>query len=197
MDKPSSFTEMHNTRMVRKFGSMEQFDRVKKAHGLIPRGAVVGLDATCGFHQPQLDKRVQSSTMNSHRLILYVAETHGLEQGEALYEELNRKHFIEAGVLNDKSMLIDAMVAVLNLNENELKEAIHFLNDERRGYDVVLQYVDRVADLGIHSIPTLIVDGRLSASGAQTWENVLNLFERAVESGVTGKRLFGDLSVKA
>ena len=180
--------------MVRKFGSMEQFDRVKKAHGLIPRGAAVGLDASCGFHQRQLDKRVQSSTMNSHRLILFVAEKHGLEQCETLYSELNRRHFTEAGVLNDKTMLIEAM-GVLHLDEIELIEAITFLNDDKLGYDVVMEYVRRVADLGVHSIPTLIVDGRLSASGAQTSENVLNLFERAVESGVTGGRLFGDLSV--
>ena len=36
MKKPDDFTETHDTRMIRKFGSKEEFERVKKAHGLIP-----------------------------------------------------------------------------------------------------------------------------------------------------------------
>ena len=49
LTKPDNWTEPHNVRMVRKFGSMEAFDRVKKAHGLIPRGAEVGLNKSCGL----------------------------------------------------------------------------------------------------------------------------------------------------
>ena len=72
MDEDDDFTEPHNTRMVRKFGSMERFEQVKKSHGLIPRGREAGLDESVGFTQKQLDKRVQSCTINSHRLVLYV-----------------------------------------------------------------------------------------------------------------------------
>ena len=118
--------------MVRKFGSMEAFERVKKAHGLIPRGAEVGLDVSVGFHQPQLDKRVQSSTMNSHRLILYVGEVHGIEACEALYDEINRRHFTEAAILNDKNMLMEAVSTSLNITEEEVKALSSFLNEEKR-----------------------------------------------------------------
>lgn len=195
LQKPSSFTEPHNTRMVRKFGSMEAFEGVKRSHGLIPRGAEVGLDQSVGFHQPQLDKRVQSSTMNSHRLVLYVAEVHGIEACEALYDEVNRRHFTEAAVLNDKSMLMAAVSSALDLTEQEKKALEKFLNEETKGYDVVLRMVDRVQSMGVHSIPTLIVDGQYMLSGAQRSDAVLDIFEEAVRNGITGKRLVGDLSV--
>ena len=63
MAKPDNWTEPHNTRMVRKFGSMEAFERVKKAHGLIPRGAEVGLDKSCGSgsHDSTLHKQITTT----------------------------------------------------------------------------------------------------------------------------------------
>ena len=68
-----NFVESHDTRMLRKFGSMEAFDRFKKSHGLIPRGKEVGLDASCGYTQANLTRRVQSSTLRSHRLVYYLS----------------------------------------------------------------------------------------------------------------------------
>ena len=187
--KPEDFTEPHNTRMVRKFGSMEQFDRVKRRHGLIPRGKEVGLDEKCGFHQNQLDKRIQSSTMNSHRLILYVAEIHGLELCEQLYDELNRRHFIEGGILNDRNLLEEAL-RTLELPAKATAAALNFLNDRERGRDQVLELVERVNDLGIHSIPTLVVDGQYMMSGAARSDAVLEMLTKAVRNGLSGKKLF-------
>ena len=57
MREPANFTEPHDSRMVRKFGSMEAFERVKAAHGLIPRGAEVGLDASMNYTQEQVRKQ--------------------------------------------------------------------------------------------------------------------------------------------
>ncbi len=34
---PSDFKETHNDRMVRKFGSIDAFERFRDSHGLIPR----------------------------------------------------------------------------------------------------------------------------------------------------------------
>ena len=99
---PQDFRESHEERMVRKFGSKAAFDRVKLAHGLIPRGAEAGLDASTGFTQEVLDKRIQSSTLNSHKLVLYVTQRHGSAVAEALYDQLNQRHFLHGGVLNDK-----------------------------------------------------------------------------------------------
>ena len=184
---------MHNTRMVRKFGSMEAFEEVKKRHGLIPRGKEVGLDETCNFHQPQLDKRIQSSTMNSHRLVLYVSQMHGLDKCEELYDELNKRHFTQAGILNDRNLLIDAL-SVLQLSQEETTAAVTFL-DSDRGINKVLEMTSRVDSLGIHSIPTLIVDGQYMISGAERSDGIYDLLVKAVEKGISGSRIFGDITV--
>jgi predicted DsbA family dithiol-disulfide isomerase len=195
LSKPGTFTEPHNTRMVRKFGSMEAFERVKKSHGLIPRGKEVGLDEKVGFHQPQLDKRIQSSTMKSHRLILYVAQTFGLESCEALYDEINRRHFTEAAVLNDNNVLMAAVSVALNISKEQQLAALSFLNDEQQGYNTVLQMYERVQNLGVYSIPTLIVDGGYMLSGAQRSDQIYDILVQAIQNGITSKRLFGDFSV--
>ena len=108
MDKAQNFVESHDSRMIRKFGSKEQFEKVKRSHGLIPRGAEVGLDAMCGYTDDSLSRRRQSSTLRSHRLVHYVAKRHGWEKCEELYAVLNRRHFIEAGILNDLDLLLDS-----------------------------------------------------------------------------------------
>ena len=193
-DKHKGWTEPHQTRMIRKFGTMARFDEVKRRHGLIPRGAEVGLDASCGYTQDQLSKRVQSSTMNSHRLILYVAQRWGWAMGEALYAIFNRKHFMEAGVLNDRELLA-ASLSEVGLEGAALHSALTFLDGER-GTDTVLAHWDRVQALGIYSIPTLVVDGKYQTSGAGRSNEVLALLERAVRAGPSGgSGLFGDLKI--
>ena len=42
--QPEDWWEPHETRMVRKFGSKEAFERVKVSHRLMPRAAEAGLD---------------------------------------------------------------------------------------------------------------------------------------------------------
>lgn len=196
MQKPPDFTEPHNTRMVRKFGSMERFEQVKRSHGLIPRGAEVGLDESCGFTQAQLDKRVQSSTLNSHRLVLYVAKTYGLDKSEALYAALNRRHFIESGVLNDPELLKGALGDVGVGPGTGLEEAQAFL-ESGRGTRAVLSMYDTVTEqMGIHSIPTLIVDGKYMVSGAARSGEVLKMLERVLTEGPSGTNgIFGDIDL--
>lgn len=194
MTKPEGWTEPHNTRMVRKFGNMAAFEKVKKCHGLIPRGAEVGLDKSCNFHQPQLDKRIQSSTLRSHKLILYVANRFGLDASEKLYAEFNKRHFTAAGILNDRKLLVGSL-EVLAVSEQELKETVAFLDDPKRGIKEVLTLSNRVLSMRIHSIPTLIVDAAHELSGAQRSEVVFELLARVAAKGPTGKRLFGDVRV--
>jgi predicted DsbA family dithiol-disulfide isomerase len=180
--------------MIRKFGSQEAFDRVKKSHGLIPRGAEVGLDASVGYTQAQLDLRIQSSTLNSHRLILYVAQRFGLGKSEQLYDIFNRRHFLEAGILNDRKLLVDSLEE-LELKSVDLEETIAFLDDESRGTAQVLELYNRVTGMGIYSIPTLLVDGRFSISGAQRASGVLDVLERASDNPI-GQGVFTDVVVQ-
>eukprot|EP00750_Incisomonas_marina_P004025 INCI13434.3.p1 GENE.INCI13434.3~~INCI13434.3.p1 ORF type:complete len:193 (+),score=27.87 INCI13434.3:519-1097(+) len=178
--------------MVRKFGSIEAFERVKASHGLIPRGAEVGLDSSVNYTQDQLSKRVQSCTLNSHRLVLYVAAHFGLDRSEQLYSILNRKHFTEAGVLNDPDLL-RAAVQELKLSEAQEKQCLAFLEDPNEpGKEEVLDLLQRVEAVGIHGIPVLIVDGSLLVQGAARAAEVLGAFEALLDrdTGPSGRRVF-------
>lgn len=190
IQKPESFWESHDTRMIRKFGSKEAFDRVKAAHGLVPRAQEVGIDASIGFDQRSLDRRKQSSTLRSHRLVQFVAQKHNFETSEQLYDILNRKHFIEGGVLNDMALLLEACDEA-GVDKDECRDFL--LTD--KGSAHIMNAVDIVHSLGIHSIPTLIVDGQHVVNGAARAGEVAQTLRRVVAEPHkrTGKRLFGDI----
>jgi len=189
IDLPDSFTESHNERMIRKFGSLEAFDRVKAAHALIPRGMEVGLDASTGFTQEQLDMRIQSSTLASHRLVLFVEQQHGVEVSEKLYDQLNQRHFLQAGVLNDRSLL-SASIAGIGLSSQHVQELEEFLDNPLRGREVTLELYQRTQSLGVDSIPTLVVDGQYMLSGAARASEVERVLKQAIQLGPSGSRAF-------
>jgi predicted DsbA family dithiol-disulfide isomerase len=179
--------------MIRRFGSKAAFDRVKASHGLVPRAAEVGIDASVGFDQHSLDMRRQSSTLNSHRLVQHAARAYSFQHSEKLYDVLNRKHFIEGGVLNDDKLLLDSC-AEAGMNRDDC--ATYLSSDA--GTSSILEAYDAVQGLGIHSIPTLVVDGRFlvdgTASGAEELVEVLRSLAAAPLSEHTGKRLFAQLA---
>ncbi len=187
INKGSSFRESHEQRMVRKFGSVDAFNRVKKSHGLIPRGAEVGLDGSVGFTQERLDKRVQSSTLASHRIVLYVTQRYGLDKSERLYDCLNQAHFIHSRALADNELLESCLKAVLD--GKELEEAVEYLHSDR-GTEEVLALYDQTQNAGLHSIPTLIIDGRVVISGAAQAGEVRAALEQVIAEGPTGTRAF-------
>lgn len=177
MNKPEGWWEPHDTRMIRKFGSKEKFYQVRQAHGLVPRGAEVGLD-TIGFNQENLTKRRQSSTLRSHRLVYYVAKEYSLEKSEELYSVLNRKHFIEGGLLNDIEILKEALQEIEDV---DVDKCITFVLSNQ-GEEAVLRTVDLVHSLGIHSIPTLVIDGgSFVLDGANRSEDVARTLRQIVE----------------
>jgi len=184
--RPPDFTETHDTRMIRKFGSKETFLRVRKSHGLIPRGEAVGLNADNGWTQENLTRRIQSSTLNAHRLLLFVAQEYGSVASEKLYAELNKHHFTEAGVLNDRTLLRAATVEVLG--DGAEAHACESLLDSERGKKEVLAVVDAVSAAGVNSIPTLVIDGQHVISPTAGTEEVLGGLRRAVQGGVQGHR---------
>lgn len=189
INKPDTFTESHDDRMTRKFGSLEAFNRVKAQHALIPRGMEVGLDASVGFTQEQLDKRVQSSTLASHRLVLFVEQQHGVQASEKLYDQLNQRHFLQAGVLNDRTLL-SASISSIGLSDEQVQALERFLDDPQRGREVTLELYQRTQSLGIDSIPTLVVDGQYMMSGAAQASEVERVLRRAIAHGLTGSRAF-------
>ena len=189
MSKPADFTETHETRMIRKFGSKQAFERVKAAHGLIPRGAEVGLDASTGFTQEVLDMRVQSSTLNSHRLVLYITQLYGTIFSEKLYDQLNDRHFLKAGILNDIVLLQEA-VASIGLSDEHLSDVYNFIASPQRGVKETLHLYEQTQRIGIDSIPTLVIDGQYMISGAAQASEIQRLIEKALLDGPTGATAF-------
>ena len=186
IDEADDFWESHYTRQARKFGSVEAFERVKAAHRLMPRAAEAGLDAE-GWTDDNLDHRRQSSTLRAHRLIRWLDETVGWEKAEAAYASLHDAHFVKRGLLNDIAVLtsaaasagIDGATAGAFLRGDELKTTI-------------LSLVDDVHAMGIHSIPTLFINGHLALSGAAGHGEVLEAIRQAA-SEASGSRRFSQM----
>jgi len=129
---------------------------LKAPHALEERGQEVGIAA---FNE----ERVVSSTMPSHRLVRWAAREKGLAASEALYDVLNRKHFIEGSKLNDKELLAAAVAEAGH--ELDPEKAREFLATSL-GEDEIRQIVSKVHSLGIHSIPTFVMDAEMIISGA-------------------------------
>mmetsp|Transcript_60905 Transcript_60905/g.83636 ORF Transcript_60905/g.83636 Transcript_60905/m.83636 type:complete len:211 (-) Transcript_60905:522-1154(-) len=160
-----SFREPHLARMTRKFGSVERFEMFKMHHGLVPRGAQVGIE---GWTEEALSRRVQSATLRSHRLVQWVSQHYGGSTAEKLFSGLGRRHFIEGGALND----VNVMLAAAAEAEVDVTTARTFL-ESNLGEDEVLTTVERVHRLGIDSIPTLVVDGgAVILSGANSADEI-------------------------
>ena len=176
--------------MIRKFGSQAEFNKVKAQQALIPRGREVGLDERVGFTQENLDRRVQSSTLKSHRLIRYVDAVFGAQAREKIYDALNRKHFCEGLVLNDSSMLEAVCEEVLMIDGKEMDLIRAYLLSDQ-GTSEVLSNVELLSSLGIRSIPTLIIDGKFIVPSGSLSDIVHTLKESAEAAKITaGKRLF-------
>ena len=121
--------------------------------------------------------RIVSSTMPSHCLVQWVSAYHGLHKSEELYAVLNRMHFVEGRALNDLNLLASACDEI-GLDGAAAKA---FLETDG-GRDSVKKMTQRVAQLGIHSIPTLVIAGRHLVSGAERAETFVRLFRDIEES---------------
>ena len=183
MQQPDGWWETHTTRQVRKFGSVEAFERVKKAHRLMPRAAEAGLDAE-GWSDENLDARRQSSTLRAHRLIRWLDSTLGWERAEVAYAHLSRAHFVERGLLNDMAVLEGAAAAVGI--EPEATRA-YLSSDE--GTAAILSITHELHRLGVHSIPTLFVNGKPALDGAAGVAEVLAALREAAQEP-HGRRRF-------
>ena len=186
--KPDGWSESHYERMTRKFGSVEAFERVKAAHRLMPRATEAGLDAD-GWSNENLDRRRQSSTLRAHRLVMWIDARCGWERAEAAYAHLNHAHFVGGALLNDMELLRAAAAAA----GVDADEAEAFLRTPR-GEAEVWRTIATLDRLGVHSIPTLIVQGQVMAQGAEREDEYLEVLREAARHasrhGSAGDDLF-------
>lgn len=180
--KPEGFSESHYTRMTRKFGSVEAFERVKLSHRLMPRAADAGLDAD-GWSNANLDRRVQSSTLRAHRLVLWADARLGWLAAEKAYAHLNHAHFVEGGLLNEMGLLRGAAAAAgLDADEAEA-----FLRGAQ-GEPEVWRTVSALSQMNVHSIPTLLIGGEVMAQGAAGEEEYLQTLRAHASRGKRRRR---------
>ena len=166
-----SFEEPNRTRLLRKWGGAAGWEQQKLHHRLKERGQAVGIEKF------DLD-RPASNTLHSHRLVQWATKTHGVAVSEALYDELNTRHFEKGQKLNSQSMLLDAAEAV-----GIDAEAAELFLESSEGYTEIEEVQATLRALRINSIPTFIVGGETVVGGAAHARDFVEVFRQIEARG--------------
>lgn len=181
--RSEGFSETNLERLRRKWGGKKAFDNQKRRHGLKERGHEVGIEHFVA-------ERTASSTMASHKVVQYVTRTLGSTAAERLYNRLNSLHFEHGHRLNDAAMLAREAAAV-----GADAAAVTALLSSDRGEAEIEAAQNVLAQLGISSIPTFVIDGRYVVNGAARSAEFIELFrelEQAPHDDFNGKFKFAD-----
>ena len=166
-----AFEETNLERLQRKWGGAREFEAQKRRHRLKERGRAAGIPH---FRA----ERIASNTHASHRLVQWVTKRAGTQVAERLYADLNFRHFEEGKKLNDRRMLAEAAGRAGGGRAGVTEAAALAFLDSGEG-DAEIAAAQRILrDLGIHSIPTTIVDGQFSIGGALPADEVERLFRK-------------------
>lgn len=191
-DKP--FIETNRDRLVKKWGGPKGWDEQKRRHDLMGRG----LDA--GIPHFNLD-RLASNTIASHRLIQHIGKTYGLAISEAVYDALNKYHFVDGHSLNDKPRLAKVVADLLdellrsmpNVKTPTDTDLLNFLNGTQ-GRDEIFHALSRLDQVGVHSIPTFIIEGTSVVQGSAPANVFVKIFRDIEKRGaVHSGPVFSDL----
>ena len=170
-DTDERFSETNRARLERKWGGKAAFAAQKHRHRLKERGQEVGIEKF------NLD-RLASSTLKSHRLIQWITKNRGCEVAEAVYNDLNHRHFVDGKKLNDADMLCDA-AATAGVDRDE---AMRFLASDE-GLEEIGDAQEMLQEMGIHSIPNFVVGGKVVVSGAVHAAKLVQIFRRLESTG--------------
>ena len=170
-DTDERFSETNRARLERKWGGKAAFAAQKHRHRLKERGQEVGIEKF------NLD-RLASSTLKSHRLIQWITKNRGCEVAEAVYNDLNHRHFVDGKKLNDADMLCDAAAAA----GVDRDEAMRFLASDE-GLEEIGDAQEMLQEMGIHSIPNFVVGGKVVVSGAVHAAELGQIFRRIESAG--------------
>jgi predicted DsbA family dithiol-disulfide isomerase len=187
-DKP--FIESNRERLTKKWGGKRGWEVQKNSHDLKGRGVEAGIPHF------NLD-RLTSNTMASHRLIQHLGKTYGLAVSEAAYDRLNVYYFVEGHALNDRPRLASVIVELLSglVTDNVPTEQhiLDFLNGDE-GRAEILEALDTLDRLGVHSIPQFIVEGKTVIDGAARSDTFVRIFREIEARGeVHGDPIFGKI----
>lgn len=131
-------------------------------------------EAGFDFH-PQGRQRVYN-TFDCHRLLFWAANELGLAQQALLKVELLKTYFCLAVDLDDEQNLLDA---VIRAGLDPLRAHQVLANNEFA--QEVRQEEQRYTSLGIHSVPSIILNDQYLVQGAQPPESFVSAFEQLIE----------------
>lgn len=132
------------------------------------------LEAGFEFH-PEGRKRVYN-TFDAHRLLYWAAEAYGPERQAALKKELLNSYFCLAVNFDDQKNLLDAITRS-GLDKDraaEILKGTKFTEEVRKEEAVY-------TNLGISSVPSIILNDQYLVQGAQPPESFVNAFEQLIQ----------------
>lgn len=185
-----SIVETNRERLVNKWGGQAGWDRQKQMHDLKGRGLEAGIPYF------NLDRKA-SNTMASHRLIQYLGKSYGLAVSEAVYDALNKYHFVDGHALNDKPRLARVVCELLEdlLPSSPPSEAdiLDFLDGDE-GREEITNIGHALQQLGISGIPKFIIEGRTMVDGAARSDTFVEIFRDIEKRGsVHSGPIFNDV----
>jgi predicted DsbA family dithiol-disulfide isomerase len=129
------------------------------------------MEAGFAFH-PEGRKWVYN-TFDAHRLLFWAAKEIGLEQQARLKTELLKTYFVLAVNLDEQRNLLDAVIRAEldSVRANQVLANNEFAQDVR-------EEEQRYQNLGIHSVPSIILNEQYLIQGAQPPESFVSAIER-------------------
>ncbi|MBM9507466.1 DsbA family oxidoreductase [Actinacidiphila acididurans] len=134
---------------------------------------------------------LSSNTLLAHRLLRLAELEHGRRTQTELKARMYAARFAEGGDIGDVAQLADMAVGV---GMDRTRVAAYLASDE--GAKEIREQVDAARAMGVSSVPTFVVDGKWSVSGAQEVAVFVQLLERAAadgadaEDGAAGEEAF-------
>lgn len=127
------------------------------------------IEAGFEFH-PEGRKRVYN-TFDSHRLLFWAAKELGLVEQGRLETELLKTYFCLAVDLDDQKNLLDAVIRA-GLDPTRATRVL----DNNEFAQEVREEEQRYTSLGIHSVPSIILNDQYLIQGAQPPESFISAF---------------------
>jgi predicted DsbA family dithiol-disulfide isomerase len=187
-DESKVVLETNRQRLLRKWGGPAAWEAQKQRHRLRERGQEVGIPHF------NLD-RGAASTMASHRLIQWISRKYGLSVSEWIYDRLNQYHFVDGHSLNDVERLASVVAVELQTwwTQRPLEHAgvppataaeiLQFLRGNE-GRKEIGTAVSLLQQMGIHGIPTFILEGGETVlQGAVDASELVSTFRRIEQRG--------------
>lgn len=118
------------------------------------------------------DRALSANTRNAHRLLQWSVGEGGLDIQRKLAARLFALHFTDGGNVGD----IDALAAAAASVGLDHDRARAYLSSDE-GVRKLEAELDKARELGIASVPTFVIDGRLAVQGAQPASTLVRILE--------------------